>query len=104
MNDVINAVCNDLVKNSHVIGILHNCKTIETIQCQEKTVNLCVISKETGNISTISQIGDFVVHIRWRTDQEFSEWVKTDDMTHAFCRILYDRTGILTDLLEDKKG
>jgi|GEM_PF-1004673 hypothetical protein len=103
MEDVINAICNDLVKNSHVIGILTKCECFGPVQNHEKTVYLCVISKEAGNVSTVSQMGEFVVHIRWRTDCEFCEWVKSNDLMHSTCKILYDRTGMIGELITQKK-
>ena len=97
MEDVINEICNNLVKNSHVIGILYNCECFSSVKQQESnTVNLCVISKEAGNVANITKIQGFVVHIRWCTDIEFYEWIKSKDFPKETCRILYDRTGLLS--------
>lgn len=98
MEEIINKVCNRLVSNPHVIGIIANCDMfIDEIKQEQdmRHVDLCIISKEAGNQKTIYMEDGFVVCLRWRTEEQFLDLFKKNPPKASDKRILYDRIGLL---------
>ena len=98
MNDIIDKVCMRLVSNPHVIGIIANCDKFLDENIEEDSsghVDLCIISKETGNQKIVYMEDGFIVCLRWRTVEQFLDLVKKAPPKASDKKILYDRIGLL---------
>ena len=106
MEDVINKVCSTLIKDPHVIGIILNCdydseKTyMGQLEDSNKHINLCIISKEAGNQKTIYMEDDYIVCLRWRTEDEFIRLNLNKKREISEKKVLYDKLGIMNNLFQ----
>lgn len=99
MEDCVFKVCNQLISNTHVIGIIIECRNFPNVSpekmLREKTIDLCVVSKETGNQKTMYMDNGYLINIHWHTQEEFTEIVVQGHCDLAEKTILFDRTGFL---------
>lgn len=103
MIDVINKVCGQLISNPHIIGIVRNCESTEkfaNVDESTERIDLCIISKETGNQKLLYMEDEYVVCLRWRTTEEFKNIIKKSVTKLETKRILYDRTGFILDEIQ----
>jgi len=105
MEDSVYKICNQLISNTHVIGIIIDCGFFPDVMPerfkQDKTINLCVISKESSNQKTMYMNDGYIINMHWHTQEDFTELIQqfprnTEDKT-----ILFDRTGFLKTLFEE---
>jgi len=107
MQEIINKVCSILITNPHVIGIIDDCnptveKSIIDSQEEEERVDLCIISRETGNQKTLYMEDGIIVCLKWRTEVQFLELLIAQPHILSNKRILYDRTGVLNRVSYEK--
>ena len=98
MDEIISKVCTRLVSNPHVIGIIDNSDMFHDVDLEKGElghVDLCIVSRETGN-QKISYIEDgFIVCLKWRTTEQFLNLVSQNPLKIKDKKILYDRIGLL---------
>jgi len=102
MEDSVYKICNQLISNTHVIGIIIDCGFFPDVLPerfkQEKTINLCVISKESSNQKTMYMNDGFIINIHWHTQEAFTELIQQFPRDKEEKTILFDRTGFLKRL------
>ena len=102
MDYIIGKVCNRLVSNPHIIGIIHHCNyvvadewVVESLLSQEdRHIELCVISKESVNAKNVYMEEGYKITIRWISEDLFSEMVE-NNLELSDKKILFDRTGLI---------
>lgn len=99
MEDSIYKICNQLITNTHVIGIIIDCgyfpEAEHSVLNIDKVIELCVISKEIGNQKTMYMDNGYLINIHWYSQDVFTEMVKECPTQLENKKILFDRTGFL---------
>lgn len=103
MEDSIYKISNQLITNTHVIGIIIDCGYFsdagQSVLNAEKVIELCVISKEIGNQKTMYMDNGYLINIHWYSQDIFSELVKESPIQVHNKKILFDRTGYLRKII-----
>lgn len=103
MEDVINNICCQLQDNSHVVGII--LKEEGSGPCslemdEEGTINLCVISRETGNQKTKLHMEGYHVCLQWHLVDEFKQLIYHCKQPKKTYQVLYDKLGLLEEVMQ----
>ncbi len=103
MEDIINNICCQLKDNAHVVGIILNeagsgpcCLDAE----EEGMINLCVISRETGNQKTKLHMDGYTVCLQWHLVDEFKQMIFQCEQPKKTYQVLYDKLGLLEEVMQ----
>lgn len=106
MEDSVYKVCNQLITNTHVIGITIDCKYFTNfgyeVSKNDQIIELCVVSKEIGNHKTMYMDNGYLINIHWYTQEIFQELVKESHGYASDKKILFDRTGFIKRLFNSE--
>lgn len=109
MDYIIGKVCNRLVSNPHVIGIIHHCDGVATDEMvteqltrqDDQHIELCIISREAVNTKNVYMEEGFKITMRWIPEDLFYEKLESNlDLSDK--RVLFDRTGLIKRRLGER--
>ncbi len=103
MEYIIGKVCNRLVSNPHVIGILLNCSGVDTddfltedpMYPETRQIELCIISKEPITAKNVYMEDGFRITLRWASEDYFIKMIESGEVDLTYKKVLYDKTGLI---------
>ncbi len=103
MEYIIGKVCNRLVSNPHVIGILLNCSDVEAddlfvedpVYPESRQIELCIISKEAISAKNVYMEEGFRITLKWASEEYFINMIEKGEVDLTYKKVLYDKTGLI---------
>lgn len=104
VEDIINNICCQLKDNVHVVGII--LKEEGSGPChlsreeEEGNIDLCVISRETGNQKTKLHMEGYRVCLEWHLVDEFKQLINCCKQPRKTYQVLYDKLGLMEEVMQ----